>query len=234
MEDDAWQVIPTAWVRASMDRWRPRNHNGFRPGPMDSMGVDVAMGGKDKFVIARRHGRWFDDLIRLKGRLVTSGSTGAGEVIKARRDRAPVHVDVVGWGAATYEALIGNNVQAMPINGANRSDKVTESGQRFVNKRAELVWAVREALDPDGPDPIDLPDDAGLELDLTSYRWTPTRSGILVRSKEEMRKELGHSPDDGDAVCLALEETIKDDVVIDVLDRRLAHSYDVEYNRAEI
>jgi hypothetical protein len=236
MEDHEWQVIPTEWVRASMERWKARGSMSpaFRPpGQMDSMGVDVAMGGKDKCVIARRHGRWFADLIRWPGKSITSGAVGAGKVIQARRDRAPVHVDVVGWGSDTYGALQGNNVQSVAINGANGTNWRTKAGQPVVNKRAELIWKLREALDPDGEDPIDLPDDVQLELDLTAYRWKPTRSGILIRSKEEMKVELGRSPDDGDAVAMALEETPKEEVVIDVIEH-LAQSAGGDYDRMAI
>src|SRR5882672_1240245 len=56
MEDDPWQVIPTAWVEAAMQRWKPMH---VKPA-MDSVGVDVARGGKDNTIIARRHGVWFD------------------------------------------------------------------------------------------------------------------------------------------------------------------------------
>jgi hypothetical protein len=38
-EDDPWQAIPTAWVRAAMERWKPTPPPGV---PMCSMGVDVA------------------------------------------------------------------------------------------------------------------------------------------------------------------------------------------------
>lgn len=222
MEDHEWQVIPSTWIELSMERWRARGSASVafrKPCAMDSMGVDVAMGGRDKFVIARRHGRWYDDLIRYPGKVTKNGTVGAGLVIQHRRDRSPVHVDIVGWGASTHDCLVDNGVQTVAINGANASTKTTKAGQRFANKRAELIWDLRDALDPDGPDPIDLPDDAQLALDLASYRWTPTRSGILIRSKEEMKKELGHSPDDGDAVAYALVETVKDEVVIDVIER---------------
>src|SRR5690606_28290038 len=57
MEDDPFQVIPTAWVEAAMQRWaRPAKLEA-----MSSVGVDVARGGKDQTVIARRHGMWFDE-----------------------------------------------------------------------------------------------------------------------------------------------------------------------------
>ena len=206
MEDDRWQVIPTAWVEEAMDRWRPRD----RKGQMDSMGCDPAMGGQDKFVISRRHGNWFDDLLRYPGKDVKDGPTGAGLVLSQVRDRAPVHIDVIGWGASTFDFLIANDIHAVPVNVANKSLEISaEAGMRFTNRRAELVWRMREALDPTNPDPVALPDDSDLLADLTSYRYSVTQSGILIQSKEWMREHLGRSPDDGDAVCLANMATMK-------------------------
>lgn len=214
MEDDRWQVIPTRWVEEAMDRWKPRDAKGT----MDSIGVDPAMGGLDKFVISRRHGTWFDDLIRYPGAQVPDGPTGAGLVILHRRNRAPVHVDVVGWGASTYDFLRANDVQALRINGAEKSLELTvEGGLKFANKRAQLIWRMREALNPTNAYPMELPDDGDVLADLTAYRWTMTPSGILIEGKEDMRKRLGRSPDDGDAICNALIATIPDEVIFDHL-----------------
>lgn len=220
MEDDEWQVIPTAWIRASMERWRQAVALGpaFRRGPMDTIGADAARGGRDKFVMSPRHGRWFDDLIVYPGSAVPLGSIAAGLVVKHRRDRAVVLVDVVGWGADLHGALVDNRVQTVALNGANASVELSEQGQRFFNKRAELVWRLREALNPDGKDPIMLPDDTDLELDLASYRWRLTRSGIQIESKEDMKKRLGRSPDRGDAVCYALPDVMKEAVAIDLIE----------------
>lgn len=225
MEDDRWQVIPTAWIEAAMDRWRPLQRKGL----MDSMGVDPAMGGNDKFVVARRHGTWFDDLIVVPGSAVPDGPTGAGIVIAARRDHAPVHVDVIGWGSSTYDFLNTNDIHAVKINGADKSFEVSrDANMRFANRRAELVWRMREALDPVNPDPISLPDDADLLADLAAYRYTVNASGILIRSKEEMIKEIGRSPDKGDAVCYALVATMKRATVQEQFDEAVK---DQGYNR---
>lgn len=212
MEDDRWQVIPTNWVEAAMDRWKPRDAKG----EMDSMGVDPAMGGADKFVIARRHGTWFDDLLRYPGKTVPDGPTGAALVVMARRDRSPVHVDIIGWGSSCFDFLIANEVQALKVNGSAKSLEITkEGGLKFVNERAADVWRMREALDPTSKTPIALPDDSNLLADLTAYRWRMTPGGILIESKEEMRDRLGRSPDDGDAVCYALRHAFKTEIVVD-------------------
>ena len=64
IEDDPWQVIPTAWVEATQARWKRPD----RLAPMDSLGVDVARGGRDKTILARRHGWWFDEPLAYSGR----------------------------------------------------------------------------------------------------------------------------------------------------------------------
>jgi hypothetical protein len=216
VEDDEWQVIPTGWIDAAMARWTARE----RKGPMDSMGVDVSAGGKDEFIIARRHGTWFDELIGYPGTdFGNDGRVGASFVIKHRTDRAPVHVDVIGWGASVHTALITNEVQSVAVNVSHKSHEVTsdKSHQRFANVRAEIVWRMRESLDLNNADPCDLPPDPALRADLAAYRWKPTPQGIRVREKDEMKALLGRSPDRGDAVCLANMVTLKQSTRSDLL-----------------
>jgi hypothetical protein len=206
VEDDEWQVIPTRWIDAAMARWQPRDAKG----EMDVMGVDPAMGGKDKFVMAPRHGTWFDQLIRVPGVEVPNGQTGAALVVKHRRDRAVINIDVIGWGSSTLNMLQENEVQCHAVNGANGSlERSKEGALRFANYRSEIVWRMREALDPANAEPITLPPDPALKADLAAYKWKMTKSGIQVRSKDEMKIELGRSPDDGDAVIMANIVTMK-------------------------
>jgi hypothetical protein len=49
---------------------------------------------------------------------------------------------------------------------------------------------------------------------------------IQVRSKDEMKAELGRSPDDGDAVVMANIDTIKAEVVDAMIKARMRTSYD--------
>ena len=229
IEDDERQLIPTAWVEAAMRRWRPRDEKGV----MDSMGVDVSrssMGGvtgggsKDRTVIARRHGTWFDDLVSLKGVNVQDGPAVASHVISRRRDDAVVHIDIVGVGTSPFDFLTTSHVQAVGINGAAASLGTAAQGQlKFTNLRSELYWRMREALDPTNPHPIALPDDAELLADLTAPRWWLTPSGIQVEPKRGkptadgkptgLVARLGRSPDRGDAVVYALVSTPKRKVV---------------------
>ena len=208
VEDDEWQVIPTAWIDAAMARWKPRDAKG----EMDTMGCDPAMGGKDKFVLSPRHGIWFAPLIRIPGHEVPDGQTGAALVIKHRRDRAVVSIDVVGWGSSTCNMLEENDVQVHKVNGASGSLERSKEGLKFFNYRSEIVWRMREALDPANPDPIALHPDPAVRADLAAYKWKMTKGGIQVRSKDEMKADLGRSPDDGDAVIMANIEVMKEAV----------------------
>lgn len=201
IEDSVWQVIPTAWVDAAMERWTPDG----QIGEMDSCGSDVARGGKDNTVVATRYGRWYAPLKRWPGRETPNGSITAGLIVSCLRDAAPVHVDALGVGGETIGHLESNGIQVVPVVGYDtesvkgQHDKAT--GQlSFRNLRAMIWWRFRESLDPDTGDRIALPHDPRLKSDLCAPLWKITPGGILIESKEEMKKRIGRSPDDGDAV----------------------------------
>jgi hypothetical protein len=210
-----WQVIPSAWVEAAMQRWEPRASKGR----MLSVGADVARGGAAEFVIATRHdGWWFDELLAVPGAAVPDGPTGAGLIVSRRGDNAPVHVDVVGVGGAVVDPLRENDIHVIPINGADSSEQRDRTGQLgFANYRSWAWWHLRELLDPIADLGVALPRDPQLKADLCAPRWRLTgRGGIAVESKyksaqsqePEIVKRLGRSPDRGDAVVLAAIETM--------------------------
>jgi len=59
---------------------------------------------------------------------------------------------------------------------------------KFYNKRSEVIWRFREALDPDQPggSTIALPDDPQLMADLTAPTLDMAFNGIKVESKEKI------------------------------------------------
>jgi len=102
IRDSEWQVIPTAWVDEAQARWKEDG----KKGAMDSVGVDPARGGSDRFVISTRYGVWYSPLICYPGIKTPDGATGAGLVITALKDGAPIHVDVIGIGCFDDETDI--------------------------------------------------------------------------------------------------------------------------------
>ena len=206
-QDNPWQVIPTAWVEAAQARWTPK-----APGPMDSMGVDVARGGKDETVIAKRHGTWFAENDNYPGSDTPNGQLVVGLVLAKRKDNAPVHVDVIGVGSSVHDQLDTNGVHSVAVNSSAKAEDTggipykDKSGQLgFFNYRAWMWWSMREALDPETGDGLALPPSKKLKADLCAPRWKMTARGIQVESKEDIAdpKRLGRSTNDGDAVVYA-------------------------------
>lgn len=206
MEDDPWQVVPTAWAEAAMARWK-------RPDkllPMDSLGVDVARGGKDNTILARRHGMWFDEALAYPGTATPDGPTIAGLVVSAIRDRAPIHIDVIGVGSSPYDFLNEMGQQVLGVNVAESALGLDKSGRlRFKNQRSELWWRMREALDPANNTGIALPPDQRLLADLCAPTWKLVGQTVAVASREEILEKIGRSPDYASAYCLALMDTPK-------------------------
>jgi hypothetical protein len=203
-EDDPFQVIPTKWVEAAMARWKRSD----KLPPMDSLGVDVAMKGRDNTVIARRHGMWFDEPIVHSGEQCKDGPTIAGFIISAMRDRAVCHIDLFGVGAQPYghmmlaqQPVLGVNV-GEPANGMDKSGRMG-----FFNLRSQLWWRMREALDPAANTGIALPNDRRLLADLCAPCWQPQGAKIKVESREDIVDKIGRSPDFGSAYVLALMDT---------------------------
>ena len=208
--DHEWQVIPTAWVKEAQSRWTPRPPDNAA---MTAIGVDVAQGGADQSTLACRHGPWYAELVSKPGVETPKPSDVAGMVVTYRRNSATVIVDMGGgYGGGVSERLTENEISVVKYNGANESNAKTHDDAKlgFVNKRAEIHWRFREALDPDqdGGSLIALPPDPQVLADLTAPRWKLTTRGIQIESKEDLKKpeRLGRSPDKGDAVVMAWSE----------------------------
>ena len=96
----------------------------------------------------------------------------------------------------------------------NRRKRRRMASSAFANKRAEVWWKFREALDPDQPDgsAIALPPDPELRADLCSPTWKLGARGIQLESKDgssgfgNLRQRLGRSPGKGNAVVMAWSE----------------------------
>jgi hypothetical protein len=201
--DPAWQLMPTDWIKAAQARWVERENKG----PMTCMGLDIARGGKDSTVAARRHGSWFDRLVSAPGVVTTDGPKATAFAVPLLRNRAPVAIDAIGVGGAALDFLVQLGVSCIPVVGSNGSHLTDKSAQlRFRNKRAEMYWLMREALDPTADDPIALPPDPELLVELAAVRYKVISNGrhaaIVVRDKDDIKEVIGRSPDKADAVAM--------------------------------
>lgn len=207
--DPVWQLIPTEWVKAAQARWKERDAKG----PMTAIGFDPSRGGQDKSSAARRHGQWFDKIVTAPGAVTKDGPAAAGFIAPLIRDGAVVCIDSIGIGSSALDFIKGLGLHVHPVVGSEGSTLMDKSGQmKFRNKRAEMYWLLREALDPTNPDPIALPPDQELLGDLTAPRYQVMTMGkgaaIQIISKDDIRKLLGRSPDKGDSVAMTFAADI--------------------------
>lgn len=208
--DDPMQVIPSEWVRKAMNTWKAKD---VKP-EMLSMGIDVARGGDDQTVIARRHaGWWFDEPLVYPGKQTPDGPTVAGMALVNLRDRAVVHIDVDGIGASPYDFLVQHGIQTIGIkNATSTPGQADASGMlTFRNLRSMLWWRMRELLDPNANNGIALPLDKRLFEELTMPRWELLGKTIYVESRDDLMdpRRLGRSPDLATAYIMAAVETPK-------------------------
>lgn len=206
-EDDEWQVIPTAWIRAAQQRWRP---DPPLNAPMCAMGVDASGGGRDPLIFSPRYDMWFAPIEEFPGKDLPKDRIGrhsAGLIISRRRNDAIVGVDMGGgYGGAIFECLVENKIPVVAHKGSEGSRERTRDRQfSFQNNRSAKIWKFREALDPDqdGGSPIALPPDQILTADLTAPRYEVRNGKICVESKEDVVKRLGRSTDRGDALIIS-------------------------------
>lgn len=207
MQDDIWQVIPTAWVDAAMARWKPRD----RKPEMMALGVDVARGGKDQTLLAPRYADWwFDELIAYPGSTTPDGHAVAGQVVVHHRDNAPILIDVIGVGASPYDILSGKGQPVYGVDVRNTPTGTDKSGMmKFKNLRSQLIWGLREMLDPANNLEVALPPDSILKKELCSVLWRYQNATCYVESREEIVDRIGHSPDRLSALMLAAMDVPK-------------------------
>ena len=197
------QVLPTKWVDEAMERWTPDGGAGV---PMSSIGCDVARGGRAKTVIARRHGWWWDELVRRDGSATPDGPAVAGFCVNHIRDGAPICIDANGVGSSAYDSLRGASARVEAVIPQKRKNlrKLADRIEPY-NLRAWLYWLMRMILDPKRNLRPMLPPDDKLRADLTAPTFEVVDAGkTLIESKDDLRDRLGRSTDDGDAVTISV------------------------------
>lgn len=215
MKGDPMQVLPTAWVKAAQRRWMERERPDM---PLSGVGVDIARGGRDKLVISKRFGTWFDEPVSIPGVNVEDGPAAAGYIYDAVASKAPIgyiNLDVLNVGYSAYDSakeMFPGLVN--PINAAQGSDYVVraQNGQvviKMKNKRAEYYWRLRVALDPEHGDNLALPPGNEVVADLCAAKYKWLAGGVVqIEEKDEIKKRINRSPDVGEAIMLAHLQTL--------------------------
>lgn len=181
-------LISLADVERAQERWETPS------GAAKALGVDVARYGSDETIEIEIFDNGIVGVprgIRGQNLMATAGSIKANKAEKKA-------VDDSGLGGGVTDRLEEHKVKIMPY---IAGEKAIDS-ERFLNRRAETWWMIREALKKDE---MALPPDDKLAADLTNIKYTYTSKGqIKLESKDDVKKRLGRSPDRGDALAIAL------------------------------
>lgn len=206
MPDKPFQLISTEHIDAAQARWRADGGDDY---PMSCLSHDVALGGTnaDGNAWARRHGYWYDVVIKEVSKIKLDPAELAARDIVLMRDNCDLVVDMGGGYGSGVVSHFKQNVTGVTVHGhdgASASNKRSRDGKlKFANKRAEVYWRFREALEPGLGYPIALPPDPELKADLAAITWKLTKQGIIIGPKVDLIKSLGRSPDKGDCVVNA-------------------------------
>lgn len=183
------------------------------------IGVDPARFGDDDTAIIHRRGRKAWGLEKING---LDTMAVAGRVMRLLEDDKTIRmafIDIGGLGAGVYDRLVelgyGERVTAVNF-GSKASDE-----RKYYNKRSEMWGEMAEWL-ADMITPS-IPDDDGLHADLTAPGYRHSSNGqIKLDPKEAIKKELGKSPDAGDALALTFALPIaSSDIEVPEWKRRL-------------
>ena len=199
--DNPWQAIPTDWIKRAQERWmkteRPADSR------LERIGLDPSRGGDDRTVLAPRYDNWFDILRIYSGEDTANGPKVAALALHEWQEGSEIYLDIIGIGSSVLDSLEANSIPVMPVNFAQSCDLMDRSGKlKLRNIRAACYWKLREALDPDFGEEICLPPSETLLADLAAPQFSVTTQGIQIESKEDIKKRIGRSPDEGDAVAL--------------------------------
>ena len=183
-----------------------------RGGPLRvpvELGIDI--GGSDlgdETVVYERQGRHV-------GRRWSIRSADPEKVLglceTAIRTALPGRVKIdsigIGWGIM---AGLRRSFPDLDVCGVNVAEAASDPG-RFVNQRAEIWWQVGRRLSLDGGWDLTGIGEESTLAELAAPRWSEDKSGrIVVESKDDIRKRLGRSTDNADAVLLAFADPPSD------------------------
>jgi hypothetical protein len=213
-----YPATPTeCWISADWDSFIPmedvqraRRADMEVYGPL-VLGVDIARKGGDATCIAHRRGRVVTkiekhrdlDLMQVAGLI-------AERIRELKPDR--VFCDSTGLGVGVvdrlqeqgYNEVVAVNFSGKPVVPPSLDEMGRPSGGA-VNRRAELYLNLKTAL----AGQLKIPDSDALAADLTAAGYKYDSQGrVQIESKDDVRKRLGASPDEADAVALTFAQPI--------------------------
>jgi len=168
------------------------------------VGCDPAREGDDATSFIRRQGRkaWKQESYH---KLDDMEKAGKARLILEQEPVDMMFIDR-GGGSGMYDRLVemGFGRRARLINFGGKAMDT----DRYKNRRSEMWDGIREWLDSE--EEVELPDSDALQADLTApgFKYTSTTQKQL-EPKTDIKKRIGKSPDEGDALALTFAEPVQ-------------------------
>ena len=165
-------------------------------------GIDIADFGDDKTVLCKRRGKEFYEITARSG-LTLPDIAGwlIFEYNNSHRKPSVIFSDAIGVGSSLSAVCFDKGLDI--VVGVKGSSQASDS-KKYHNKRAEWYYTLKEIL-ADGK----MPDDDELIGELMAQKYKISATGKLqLVEKDEIKKELGRSPDKSDALALSCERMI--------------------------
>lgn len=181
------------------------------------IGADVARQGLDSTVFVARSGTRVLEIQRLTGNNTMEVVGALVEFCRAVESRyelpvSCIKIDVIGLGAGVYDRGMELELEnPLPLVAVNNAEKPVSDPERYLNLRAEQAWAFRRRMEQHqvGLKNIVVNDFevlAYLRQDINAMKYKISSTGkIQLWAKEDLKLEIGRSPDYWDALVLSFE-----------------------------
>ncbi|MCC4260791.1 MAG: terminase [Pseudomonadota bacterium] len=189
------QLIPSDWTTAAQ-----RREAAFGLDDALVCGIDIARGGSDNNVIRFRRGMDAKSIkpIKIPGAETRDTTLFIAKVCTLVKDHKPdaVFVDATGVGGPVADQL-RRLMPGVPVIDVNFASAAPD--RHYANMRTYIWWQMREALRAG----LAIDDSAELEEELTSPLYSHNqRDQVALEKKDDIKKRIGVSPDDADALAL--------------------------------
>lgn len=198
-------LIPPYWIELANKRWDELKSKNLVKTDVRKIGVDVAGMGTDSSCICERMGNFVVDFERHYGQGEAKHMELVGKTRQRMKGNSQVFIDTIGEGGAVVSRLneLGYKNKVFPVKGSFSAVGLHDvtGMHEFKDMKAYLYWAVRDWLNPINETGAALPRESSIAKECTQIRYMILSNGkIQIEDKKELRKRLGASPDDFDAL----------------------------------
>lgn len=180
------------------------------------IGVDPAYTGKDKCVVVVRQGQFVHDIIAFRGidsakifseiYMIYQKFTNKGLKIRS------IFIDKTGSDGLV--TILKENLGSTIVRGVSFGETPMDS-TRFLNKGAEMMYKVKEAL----LNGLTFPENKNLIYQLSNMKFEHNIKSQLKREpKDKLKERIGMSPDEFDALALTFAFNVPIQVPNNIVD----------------